>query len=154
MRKGLGLALVVVWATSAAAAQQVQLPRRPRVIGIVRDPNGIPLPGVAVVTVSSPVSPPLVTFTGEDGRFALPKAVSDSAVIEVLHLAYGTSPLRVSELPRAPQDSTVAVADVRFRSGAIDTTPGAYAPPFISNARSLPVAQPSVYERAPRLPAV
>src|SRR6058998_3448324 len=114
MRKGLGLALVVVWATSAAAAQQVQLTRRPHVIGIVRDPNGIPLPGVAVVTVSSPPSPPLVTFTGEDGRFALPKAVSDSAVIEVLHLAYGTSPLRVSELPRAPQDSTVAVADVHF----------------------------------------
>src|SRR2546425_3876266 len=87
MRKGLGLALVVVCATSAPAAQQVQLPRRPRVIGIVRDPNGIPLPGVAVVTVLSPPSAPLVTFTGEDGRFALPKAVSDSAVIDVLHLA-------------------------------------------------------------------
>ena len=154
MRKGLGLALVVVWATSAAAAQQVQLTRRPHVIGIVRDPNGIPLPGVAVVTVLSSPSPPLVTFTGEDGRFALPKAVSDSAVIEVLHLAYGTSPLRVSELPRAPQDSTVAVADVRLRSVPIDTTPGAYAPPIIVIARSLPDAELELIERAARLPAL
>ena len=154
MRKGLGLALVVVCATSAPAAQQVQLPRRPRVIGIVRDPNGIPLPGVAVVTVLSPPSAPLVTFTGEDGRFALPKAVSDSAVIDVLHLAYGTSPLRVSELPRAPQDSTVAVADVRLRSVPIDTTPGAYAPPIIVTARSLPDAELELIERAARLPAL
>jgi len=44
-------------------------------------------------------------------------------------------------IPRAPQDSTVAVADVRLRSVPIDTTPGAYAPPIIVTARSLPDAE-------------
>ena len=73
MPKGLGVAFVVVCATSAAAAQHAPWPLR--VIGLVRDPAGAPVAG-AVVWVNLPCQ---ITFTGKDGRFELATPVSDSA---------------------------------------------------------------------------
>src|SRR5436190_21014403 len=133
MRKGLGVALLLVCTTSAAAQHA---PRRLRVIGVVRDPAGAPVGG-AVVWVNMPRQ---ITFTGKDGRFELARPVSDSATLEVLHLAYARPPLRVSELPRASPDSTTAVAVVDLQRAPIDSTLAPYASPLRSTAPSVPDA--------------
>jgi len=148
MPKGLGVALVVVCATSAAAAQHA--PRPLRVIGLVRDPAGAPVAG-AVVWVNLPRQ---ITFTGKDGRFELARPVSDSATLEVLHLAYARPPLRVSELPRASPDSTTAVAVVDLQRAPIDSTLAPYAPPLRSTAPSVPDAELELITRAARLPSL
>ena len=135
MPKGLGVAFVVVCATSAAAAQHAPWPLR--VIGLVRDPAGAPVAG-AVVWVNLPRQ---ITFTGKDGRFELARPVSDSATLEVLHLAYARPPQRVSDLPRDSLDSTTAVAILDLRPAPIDSTPAPYAPPLLSAARSPPDAE-------------
>src|SRR5207247_9800017 len=97
MPKGLGVALVVVCATSAPAAQHA--PRPLRVIGLVRDPAGAPVAG-AVVWVNLPRQ---ITFTGKDGRFELARPVSDSARRAASFVAGRRAPDAGSPARRFPQ---------------------------------------------------
>ncbi len=146
-----GLLLTLSLACGApAAAQHWDGSRRLRVIGVVRDPAGAPVAGAAVWVNM----PPQITFTGRDGHFELARPVSDSAMIEVLHLAYSSPHLRVSELPRASPRSTTAVAVLDFRRGAIDSTSAPYAPPLRSTASSLPDAELELITQAARLPSL
>jgi hypothetical protein len=104
-RIGLLVTLSLACGTSAPAAQHGDGSRRLRVIGVVRDPAGAPVAGAAVWVNM----PPQITFTGRDGRFELARPVSDSAMIEVLQLAYSSPHLRVSELPGIPDWRAVLV---------------------------------------------
>jgi len=150
IRRGFLVAISLACGASAAAAQHGNGSRRLRVIGVVRDPAGAPVGG-AVVWVNMPRQ---ITFTGKDGRFELARPVSDSAEIEVLHLAYARPRQRVSELPRDSVDSTTAVAILDLRPAPIDSTPAPYAPPLRSTASSLPDAELELITRASRLPSL